>query len=55
MRRVELSINVVVDDEVTSNMVRDLLRNQLPMNPVVELATGAVHWRETQVNVVEAD
>lgn len=51
MRRVELWMSVMVDDAVTPQMVRDLLRNQLPMNPVIELATGRVHWRETLVNV----
>jgi hypothetical protein len=53
MRRIELSVSVIVDDDVTPQMVRDLLRNQLPLNPVVELATGAVHWRETKVTVID--
>lgn len=53
MRRIDLSVSVMADDDVTPQMVRDLLRNQLPMNPVVELATGFVHWRETKVNVEE--
>lgn len=54
MRRIELSVSVTADDDVTPQMVRDLLRNQLPMNPVVELATGNVHWlKSTRVEVVE--
>lgn len=52
VKRIELSLTVWADDEVTPLMVRDLLRNQLPLNPVVDLATGAVHWRQTQVNLV---
>lgn len=34
MRRITLSVTVYADDAVTPAMVRDLLRNQLPLNPV---------------------
>lgn len=52
---IRLEISVPADAEVSADMVCNLLRNQLPLNPVAELDDnkghgGLVHWRQVKVS-----
>lgn len=49
MRRISVKVIVNASDGVTPQMIRDLLKNQLALNPVQELAGGLVDWRQVRV------
>ncbi len=48
---VEVTVRVPVDEGVTADMIRNLLLNQLALNPVTDTEAGTIHWREVQIRV----
>lgn len=49
MKLVSVLVRVPVEEDVTARMVRDVLANQLALNPERFLSGGLVDWMKVQV------